>query len=153
MSDAQKKQLHDYLVESREALRWKTEGLSEYDVRRPLTRTGTNLLGLVKHLSIVEASYFGATFDRPFPRHLPWWDDDAPEEADMWATAEEGREEILGTYREATAHADGRSDRSTSMRPATCRGGRVPTSRCTECWSTWSRRPPGTWGTPTSCAS
>ncbi|KRF02979.1 hypothetical protein ASG88_06400 [Nocardioides sp. Soil777] len=107
MSDAQKKQLHDYLVESREALCWKTEGLSEYDVRRPLTPTGTNLLGLVKHLSIVEASYFGATFGRPFPRHLPWWDDDAPEEADMWATADEGRDEILGTYREATAHADG----------------------------------------------
>lgn len=106
MSDVQKQQLHDYLVEGRDALRWKTEGLSEYDVRRPLTRTGTNLLGLVKHLSIVEASYFGATFGRPFPRHLPWWDDDAPEEADMWATADETREEILGTYREATAHAD-----------------------------------------------
>ena len=98
--------LHDDLRAARQSLLGKLDGVSEYDARRPLTRTGTNLLGLVKHLSIVEASYFGATFDRPFPRHLPWWDDDAPEEADMWATAEEGREEILGTYREATAHAD-----------------------------------------------
>jgi hypothetical protein len=82
------------------------EGLSDYDVRRPLTRTGTNLLGLVKHLAIVEARYFGDTFGRPFVPHLPWWDDDAPEAADMWATAEEGRDELVGTYRAAAAHAD-----------------------------------------------
>jgi Protein of unknown function (DUF664) len=106
MGDDQKQRLHDYLEESREAVRWKVEGLSEYDVRRPLTRTGTNLLGLVKHLAIVEARYFGDTFGRPFVPHLPWWDDDAPEAADMWATASEGRDEIVGTYRAATAHAD-----------------------------------------------
>jgi hypothetical protein len=106
MGDDQKQRLHDYLEENREALRWKVEGLSEYDVRRPLTRTGTNLLGLVKHLAIVEARYFGDTFGRPFVPHLPWWDDDAPEAADMWATAEEGRDELVGTYRAAAAHAD-----------------------------------------------
>lgn len=106
MSEDQKQQLHDYLTETREAVIWKAEGLSEYDVRRPLTRTGTNLLGLIKHLSIVEAWYFGKTFDRPFVPHLPWWDDDAPEGADMWATASESRQEILGTYQAAIAHAD-----------------------------------------------
>lgn len=66
MSEEHKQQLHDYLTKTREALIWKTEGLSEYDVRRPLTRTGTNLLGLVKHLSVGEALYFGRVFDRPF---------------------------------------------------------------------------------------
>jgi hypothetical protein len=30
---------------------WKLDGLSEYDIRRPLERTGTNLLGLIKHLT------------------------------------------------------------------------------------------------------
>lgn len=75
-------------------------------MRRPLTRTGTNLLGLVKHLSIVEARYFGLTFNRPFAPHLLWWDDDAPEGADMWVTASESRQEILGHYEAATAHAD-----------------------------------------------
>ncbi|KOV89944.1 hypothetical protein ADL03_00610 [Nocardia sp. NRRL S-836] len=40
---------------------------SEYDVRRPLTPTGTNLLGLVKHAAGVELNYFGRVFDRPFP--------------------------------------------------------------------------------------
>ena len=106
MSEDQKQRLHGSLAKAREAVIWKTEGLSEYDVRKPLTRTGTNLLGLVKHLSVGEAWYFGQTFDRPFSPHLPWWDDDAPEGADMWATAAESRQEILGTYRAAIAHAD-----------------------------------------------
>lgn len=106
MSQDQKQQVHDYLIETREAVIWKAEGLSEYDVRRPLTRTGTNLLGLIKHLSIVEAWYFGKTFERPFVPHLPWWDADAPEGADMWANASESRQEILDTYQAAIAHAD-----------------------------------------------
>ena len=57
--------------------------------RRPLTSTGTNLLGLIKHLSIGEAWYFGAVFGRPFPEHLPWWDDGAEPGADMWVTEDE----------------------------------------------------------------
>ena len=43
--------LHRYLQDAREALLWKLEGLSEYDVRRPLVPSGTNLLGLVKHVT------------------------------------------------------------------------------------------------------
>jgi len=106
MSEEHKRELHDYLSKTREAMIWKLDGLSEYDVRRPLTRTGTNLLGLVKHLSIGEAWYFGRVFDRPFEPHLPWWDDDAPEGVDLWATASETRQAILETYRAAIAHAD-----------------------------------------------
>ena len=45
-----KADLHHYLQAAREALLWKLDGLAEYDIRRPLTPTGTNLLGLVKHL-------------------------------------------------------------------------------------------------------
>ncbi len=44
-----KEYLHDDLRRIREALVWKLDGLSEYEIRRPLTSTGTNLLGLVKH--------------------------------------------------------------------------------------------------------
>ncbi len=106
VSEDKKQQLHDYLTKTREAVIWKAEGLPEYNVRRPLTCTGTNLLGLVKHLSIVEARYFGQTFNRPFAPHLPWWDDDAPEGADMWVTTSESRQVILGTYEAAIAHAD-----------------------------------------------
>jgi len=35
--------LHRYLRMAREALLWKLESLSEYDARRPLTPTGTNV--------------------------------------------------------------------------------------------------------------
>lgn len=34
-----KAELHDYLQGTREVLLWKLEGLSEYNVRRPLTPT------------------------------------------------------------------------------------------------------------------
>ena len=72
-----KTDLHRYLQDAREALLWKLDGLAEYDVRRPLTPTGTNLLGLVKHLASVELGYFGETFGRPSDEPLPWFDADA----------------------------------------------------------------------------
>jgi uncharacterized damage-inducible protein DinB len=106
MTDSHKDRLHVYLTQAREAVLWKVEGLSEHDLRRPLTGTGLNLLGLVKHLSICESRYFGESFGRPFERHLPWWDDDQVADADMWATASESSTEILATYRAVTAHAD-----------------------------------------------
>ncbi|MBM7804572.1 putative damage-inducible protein DinB [Geodermatophilus bullaregiensis] len=98
--------LHRYLVTSREALLWKLEGLSEYDVRRPLTPTGTNLLGLVKHLACVEAGYLGFVVGRPFPEPMPWDDEDAGPDDDLWARADESREDVLALYARATAHAD-----------------------------------------------
>jgi uncharacterized damage-inducible protein DinB len=101
-----KADLHRYLDAARRALVWKLEGLSEYDVRRPLTATGTNLLGLVKHAAGVESGYFGVTFGRPFPEALPWMEDDAEPNADMWATARESREDVVALYRRVWAHAD-----------------------------------------------
>lgn len=100
-----KTQLHDYLRRGREALLWKLEGLSEHDLRRPLTPTGTNLLGLVKHLAGIELDYFGEVFDRPHEIALPW-NDHGEANADMWATPEESSDAIIGLYHQATAHAD-----------------------------------------------
>ena len=51
------------------------DGLSEYDARRPVTPSGTNLLGLVKHPAGVEASYLGDCLGRPAPFRMPWVDD------------------------------------------------------------------------------
>jgi uncharacterized damage-inducible protein DinB len=102
-----KADLHRYLRAAREALVWKLDGLSEYDVRRPLTQTGTNLLGLVKHIASAEAWYLGDTFGRPFPQPLPWFDDGAEPNADMWATAEESREDVLDLYHRVWEHSDG----------------------------------------------
>jgi hypothetical protein len=107
MSDIDpKSDLHRYLKTGRESLLWKLDGLSEYDVRRPLVPTGTNLLGLVKHVASVEAGYFGDTFGRPFPQEFPWFADDAEPNADMWATPDESREDIVGLYHRVWKHSD-----------------------------------------------
>lgn len=101
-----KADLHRYLNLGRDALVWKLDGLSEYDIRRPLTPTGTNLLGLVKHVAACEIAYFGDTFGRPFAQTFAWMADDAEPNADMWATADESRAEILGLYERVRAHSD-----------------------------------------------
>ncbi|WP_433700203.1 DinB family protein [Nocardiopsis sp. CA-288880] len=95
-----------YLRGAREAVLWKLDGLSEYDVRRPVTPTGTNLLGLVKHLVAVESDYLGTVFGRPFGEPVPWADPDAEPNTDMWATPDESREYIVGLYRRVWAHGD-----------------------------------------------
>ncbi|WP_203921285.1 DinB family protein [Rugosimonospora africana] len=101
-----KAELRFYLTRARDALLWKLDGLSEYDIRRPLVPTGTNLLGLVKHVASVASYYFGECFDRPFTEPMPWLDDDADPNAGMWATAEESRDQIAGLYRRVWVHAD-----------------------------------------------
>ena len=101
-----KADLQRYLQAARDALLWKLEGLSDYDVRRPMTPTGTNLLGLIKHVAGVEFGYFGEAFGRRSTEPLPWFDEGAEPNADMWATAEETREQIVGLYHRAWAHAD-----------------------------------------------
>ncbi|MEX2268117.1 MAG: DinB family protein [Acidimicrobiia bacterium] len=99
--------LHSDLRDVRATMLWKIEGLAEYDVRRPLTTTGTNLLGLIKHLADTEARYFGDVFGRPFPERLPGWgDDDFELFADMWATADESRAEIVDRYKRVWDHSD-----------------------------------------------
>jgi uncharacterized damage-inducible protein DinB len=105
-----KDHLRHYLQIARDALLWKIDGLSEYDVRRPLTPTGTNLLGLVKHVASVELGYFGDIFGRLSDEPLPWYAEDAEPNADMWATADETREQIIGLYHRAWAHADATID-------------------------------------------
>ena len=101
-----KRDLHRYLRSARSALLWKLEGLSEYDVRRPLTPTGTNLLGLVRHVASVDVGYFGECLGRPFPEPLPWFDDDAEPNADLWVRADESRDDVVGLCRRAWAHSD-----------------------------------------------
>jgi len=102
-----KEELHSKLQEEREGLLSRLSGLSEYDLRRPMTPTGTNLLGLVKHLAGVEYGSLGDAFGRPAPEPLPWFEDGSVwEGADMWARPEESSDWLLGLYRQACAHAD-----------------------------------------------
>lgn len=99
-----KDNLHARLRRDREALLWKLDGLSEYDARRPLTATGTNLLGLVKHVATVEARYFGEVFNRPSPEPLPRWQDHNGN--DLWAAEDETRDQIIAFYRRTWEHSD-----------------------------------------------
>ena len=102
-----KEYLHDDLRWVRQSLLFKLDGLSEYDVRRPLTKTGTNLLGLVKHLTLSEAQYLGEIFGRPFPGQLPRFADPGFANRDhMWVKEQESRADIIDGYRRAWRHAD-----------------------------------------------
>lgn len=105
-SSAHKDTLHRYLRAARRALVSKLDGLSDYDIRRPLVPTGTNLLGLVKHVASVESGYLAETFDRPSGESFPWFDDGAEANLDMWATPDESRDDIVGLYHRVWAHSD-----------------------------------------------
>ena len=107
MSDL-KDELHRKLQASRAVLLSKLDNLSEYDRRRPMTPTGTNLLGLVKHLAGLEYGYLGESFGHPAPESMSWIEDGSIwQGADMWAKPDESSEYIIGLYRRACAHADG----------------------------------------------
>ncbi len=102
-----KTRLHHDLRGARESLLWKLDGLGEYDLRRPMTPTGTNLLGLVKHVGGIEAGYLGEVLGRPIADPPPWFDDDPDEpNTDMWARPGESSAAITGFYRRVWAHAD-----------------------------------------------
>jgi uncharacterized damage-inducible protein DinB len=99
--------LHRYLQQARDSVVGTLDGLSEYDVRRPLVPSGTNLLGVVKHLVGVELSYLGSCVGRTPPVTLPWEEDGSVwESADMWATPDQSRAYVLGLYRTAWRHSD-----------------------------------------------
>lgn len=102
-----KDELHRKLQLSRATVVSKVVGVSEYNLRRPVTPTGTNLLGLVKHLAGLEYGYLGDSFGRPSPESLSWVDDGSIwDGADMWASPEETSEHLIGLYQRACAHAD-----------------------------------------------
>ncbi|MFC0114158.1 DinB family protein [Kibdelosporangium aridum] len=98
--------LKRYLQESRTSVVASLEGLSERDIRRPLVPSGTNLLGLVKHLMGGEFGYLGDCVGRPTPVELPWDEVSIWENADMWAKPEESRDYIVGLYKRAWQHSD-----------------------------------------------
>jgi len=103
-----KSDLIEHLQRLNEAVLGKLDGLSEYDLRRPMTPTATSLLGVVKHLASVQSEYFGETFGRPFPRagEMTWrTDEDADLQDDMWVRPDESTEWVKDIYRASWAHA------------------------------------------------
>ena len=99
----EKTSLQVSLDRHRDVVVWKLEGLSDEQLRKPMTASGTSLLGLVKHLAAVEYAWFCDTFDRP-TEPLPFDDNDP--DADLRVRADETTEEILAFYGRARAAAD-----------------------------------------------
>lgn len=90
-----------HLRRIQQSLLWKLEGLSDEDLRRPMTKTGTNLIGIVKHLTGITYGYLCSAFGRE-RETLPWeFDEELLYGLDMWATPDESTEEIMATYRRA----------------------------------------------------
>lgn len=90
----------------RRALLAKVDGLSEYDARRPLVPTGTNLLGLVKHVAFVQLGYLGDCFGRPSGIPSPWDTDPDDPDVDLWVPAGESRTDVLDVFARSAEHAD-----------------------------------------------
>ena len=105
-SQDMKSDLYEYLRGARETLVWKLEGLGEYDIRRPMTPTGTNLLGLVKHQATTHISYFCKPFGRSHDLSVPWMTGGAEPEASFWAAPNESRDDIVDLYRRSCEIAD-----------------------------------------------
>jgi hypothetical protein len=93
----EKEMLAAFLDYHRATLLWKVDGLSDADLRRPMTPSGLSLLGLVKHLGYVERSWFQIGFagqDLP----VPW--SDADPNADFRIEPGETTVAILAFYKE-----------------------------------------------------
>jgi len=99
----EKESLHDFLDKQRDVMLWKLEGLDDEQLRRPMTPTGTNLLGMVKHLAAVEYGWFCLTFGRE-TEPLPFDEDD--EGADLRVGSEETTDDIVAFYHRAREAAD-----------------------------------------------
>jgi uncharacterized damage-inducible protein DinB len=101
--------LGHYLQFERDALLWKLEGLDERELRMPRTPTGTNLIGIVKHMANVELGYFGDTFGRTWPTPEERVSEEAFEaepQADWYATEDETCDGIVSLYRRVWEFAD-----------------------------------------------
>src|SRR5882757_5517111 len=91
------------LARHRATVLWKLEDLTDEQLRRPMVPSGTNLLGLVKHLGAVEYGWFCETFGRA-TEPLPF--DEQDENADLRVNPGESTEDVLAFYRRARAAAD-----------------------------------------------
>ncbi|ACQ78921.1 protein of unknown function DUF664 [Beutenbergia cavernae DSM 12333] len=106
-----KDELHRKLRAARASFLSRLDGLDEYGLRRPMTPTGTNLLGLAKHLGTMEYGYLGDCVGRPAPEPIPWLEDGSIwDGGDMWATPRESSQQIVAFYRRACEHADASVD-------------------------------------------
>ncbi len=77
----------------------KAEGISEYDARRPLVPSGSNILGILQHTSAVVLGYMTECFGQDAGWELPFFAPGAEDGADMWVAVDVPREHVLGLGR------------------------------------------------------
>jgi hypothetical protein len=112
--------LHRYLQQARDGLVSKLDDLDEFDIRRPMTPSGTNLLGLVKHLTGVELGYLVESAGRPTEIKLPWNEDGSVwDSGDMWAKPDESREYLVDLYKSVWRQSDDSIEQLALDAPAT----------------------------------
>lgn len=99
----EKTSLQVALDRHRDVVMWKIRGLDDEQLRRPMTPSGTSLLGLVKHLAAVEYGWFCSTFGRD--TEPPPFDEDDPD-ADLRVTPTETTPGIVDFYGRARRAAD-----------------------------------------------
>ncbi len=95
--------LRTSLDRHRDAVLWKLAGLDDAQARRPMTPSGTSLLGLVKHLAATEYGWFSETFGRD-TEPLPFADDDP--DADLRPEPGESTADIEAFFHRARAASD-----------------------------------------------
>lgn len=99
----EKTSLHVSLNRHRDAVLWKLEGVDDESLRRPMTPSGTTMLGLAKHLGYVEFGWFSATFGREVE---PMTFDENDPEADLRIEPGETTADVLAFYARARAASD-----------------------------------------------
>jgi uncharacterized damage-inducible protein DinB len=99
----EKESLRVSLDRHRDAVVWKFDGLDEAAARRPMTPSGTSMLGLLKHLAAVEYNWFAETFGRE-TEPLPFDDDDP--DADLRPGPDDTIASVLAFYARARASSD-----------------------------------------------
>ena len=103
LQGGEKESLQISLDRHRDVVLWKIDGVSDADLRRPMTPSGTSMLGLVKHLATMEYAWFCETFGRE-TEPLPFDEDDP--QADTRVEPEESTEDIVAFYLRARSAAD-----------------------------------------------
>lgn len=99
----EKTRLLKELSDVQTSLLWKVEGLSDDELRRPMTVSGTNLIGIVKHLTGITYGYLCPAFGRETDLFPDCLDEELFFGLDMWATPDESPAEIVAGYRRACA--------------------------------------------------
>jgi uncharacterized damage-inducible protein DinB len=95
-AESEREVLLFFLNKMRDAMVRISEGLTDDQVRAPGVPSGTNVLGLIQHLTGYEEHWFGRVF----------LGEDRDIDTSMSVPADATREEIVAAYRQACARSD-----------------------------------------------